>query len=130
MQVHTETLKHVSTDSYTVGKRARRTDAGKTYEIKRWTVEVTIGKDRRAIRCSPSYTVGPVVALDSIDLYGLAVRFSSGEKVWPGSAVWWACHGQVNNLRPNIDKHGHFFLAGFFEDVAESAHRSMHNAVA
>lgn len=114
MQVHLETIKTLPADVYKT-KRGPVT-------IERKTVEVTVGKDRRAIACYES--------ADRIDLYGLAVRFSQGSKVWPASAVYWRASGNVNNLRPNIDKRGHFTLVGFAEDFDGKPVRSQHNAVA
>ena len=108
--VHIDTLK-------TVGQR---TVGSYTFDEK--TIEVSIGTDRRAVRCSAD--------AKSITIFGLAVRFSQGSKVWPGSAIYWRETGVVNNLRPNIDKRGYFLLAGFAEDFDGKAVRSQHNAVA
>ncbi len=108
--VHTDTLK-------VIGQRTVR-----DYTFDETTIEVSIGNDRRAVRCSANSR--------SINLFDLAVRFSQGSKVWPGSAVYWRDTGVVNNLRPNIDKRGYFLLAGFAEDFAGKAIRSQHNAVA
>lgn len=108
--VHIDTLKVVG----------QRTVGSHTWDIT--TVEVSIGTDRRALRCSADSKC--------VTVYGLAVRFSQGSKVWPGSATYWRETGVVNNLRPNIDKSGYFLLAGFAEDFAGKAVRSQHNAVA
>ena len=115
MQVHIETLKHAGED-VVKGK-------DRTYTFQRYTVEVTIGNDRRAIRCTPC-------GHERLDLYGLAVRFSTGTKVWPGTATYWYKGGHVNNLRPNIDKRGYFLLVGYAADFDGKAVRSQHNAVA
>lgn len=115
MQVHIETLKHVGQEAYA------------HVTIQRYTVEVTIGKDRRAVRCHPVRVNGEI---DHLNLFDLAVRFSSGAKVWPGSAVWWSKTGNVNNLRPNIDKRGYFSLVGYFADFEAKPVASQHNAVA
>lgn len=93
------------------------------YTREEFSVEVSIGNDRRAVRCAK-------YAEDHLDLFDLAVRFSTGAKVWPGSATYWFKSGNVNNLRPNIDKRGHFICCGFFEDFAAAPVRSLHNAVA
>lgn len=92
--------------------------------FERQTIEITIGKDRRRVNCHANS--------ESVDLFGLAVRFRTGAKVWPASAVYWRKSGNVNNLRPNIDKfNGQFCqLLGFFEDYEQSKVRSQHNAVA
>ena len=92
--------------------------------FERQTIEISIGNDRRRVNCHQSR--------DCIDLYGLAVRFRTGAKVWPASAVYWLKSGNVNNLRPMIDKfNGQFCqLLGYFEDHEQSKHRSQHNAVA
>lgn len=123
MQVHIDTLKISERASYTVGKGKN----AKVVEFDRHTVEITIGDDRRAVACHPTYKDG---ALSDITIYGLAVRFSQGAKVWPGHATWWAQSGNVNNLHPNIDKSGHFFLAGYAADYDGKAVKSQHNAVA
>ena len=113
--VHADTVES-HTETYTSKK--------KLVSFERQTVEVTIGKDRRRVNCSTSEK--------AITVYGLAVRFRTGTKVWPGSATYWAESGNVNNLTPNIDKFSGQFcqLVGFFEDHETSQHRSLHNAVA
>lgn len=108
MQVHIETLKTISGDLWS-----------------RATVEITIKGDRREVVC---YESGGANHRHLV-IYGLAVRFSSGEKVWPGSATYWFESGNVNNLRPNIDKRGYFTLVGFISDYEGKSVRSTHNAV-
>jgi hypothetical protein len=110
LEVHIDTLKVVG--QCTVGN----------YTFDQHTIEVSIGSDRRVVRCSTSD--------DHVTIHGMAVRFNQGTKVWPGSAVYWLKNGTVNNLRPNIDKRGYFLLVGFAEDFAGKAVRSQHNAVA
>jgi hypothetical protein len=107
MQVHIETLQTVG------GKQ---------------TVEITIGSDRRRVPC---YERGaPGQRWHDLTICGLAVRFRTGTKVWPGTAVYWFSSGNVNNLTPNIDKRGHFSLVGYAEDFVGKTVRSQHNAVA
>jgi hypothetical protein len=120
---HLDTLQQGPDDVYTDKK-------GKTYAWKTYSIEITIKGDRRRVACSVSNY--PDGSLDSISLFGLAVRFRTGTKVWPGSAVYWGKTSSVNNLRPNIDKfNGQFCqLVGYFEDHEASKHRSLHNAVA
>ena len=112
MQVHFETYREVEPFV---------TKDGKSYP--RFSVEVTIGKDRREVGASSLFN-------GRIAVYGLAVRFSSGSKVWPGSALYWVESGNVNNLTPNIDKRGHFSLVGYSADFVGREVRSLHNAVA
>jgi len=114
--IHFDTLQS-ETRTYSTRK-----DGTQSYEAH--TVEVSIGNKRRRVNCSQHD--------GRTTIYGLAVRFRTGTKVWPGSAVYWAKTGNINNLRPNIDKfNGQFCsLVGFFEDHADSKHRSLHNAVA
>jgi hypothetical protein len=111
LTVHIETLKTLEKDAY--GRIPH-------------TVEVTIGKDRRAVPCYPMNRDGK---LHSVTVYGLAVRFSSGDKVWPGSATYWAETGNVNNLTPNIDRRGYFSLVGYIEDFADKNSKSRHNSI-
>lgn len=105
-------------------KPASYTYKGKTRAYEAETIEITIRGDRRRVRCHAGET--------NISIYGLAVRFRTGTKVWPGSATYWHKTGNVNNLRPNIDKFSGQFcqLVGFFDDYESSRHRSQHNAVA
>ena len=97
---------------------------GRLVTFDRQTIEITIRGDRRRVRCWGG--------ADDITIYDLAVRFRTGTKVWPGSATYWHKTGNVNNLRPNIDKFSGQFcqLVGFLEDHESSSHRSQHNAVA
>lgn len=113
--VHLDTLQSAP-DEYTV--------RGVTRTFDRQTIEITIRGDRRRVPCH----AGP----DHISIYGLAVRFQTGTKVWPGSAIYWREKGHVNNLRPNIDRFSGQFcqLVGYFEDHVASKHRSQHNSVA
>lgn len=98
---------------------------GRTFQ--RHSVEITIGKDRRAVYCSSIYGEE---GKRRIFIHDLAVRFSSGAKVWPGNATYWIDADRVNGLQPNIDKRGHFSLCGFAADFDGKAVRSQHNAVA
>lgn len=113
--VHTDTLQSTPA-SYTY--------KGVTHAYDEQTIEITIRGDRRRVPCHAAET--------NISIFGLAVRFRTGTKVWPGSAIYWREKGHVNNIRPNIDKfNGQFCsLVGFFADHADSKHRSLHNAVA
>lgn len=115
--VHPETVRQEADATYTDRKGVARS-------YKRHTVEVTIHGDRRRVACSPDAT--------AITVFGIALRFRTGTKVWPGSAVFWRGGGHVNNIRPNIDKfNGQWCsVVGFFEDHKDSEHRSQHNAVA
>jgi hypothetical protein len=88
-----------------------------------YSVEVTVKGDRREVRCSALWN-------GHITVWGLAVRFQTGTKVWPGSANYWVESGNINNLRPDIDKRGHVSLVGFSSDFEDKACRSRHNAVA
>lgn len=99
--------------------------SGRTFQ--RHSVEITIGKDRRTVYCSDAFGAE---GQRRITVHGLAVRFSSGAKVWPGNATYWIAHDKLNGLNPNIDKRGHFSLCGFAEDFEGKAVRSQHNAVA
>ena len=117
MQVHIDTLRQDADYIYTDKRGVQKS-------IPRHSIEVTIRNDRRRVRCGSIWN-------GSLPIFDLAVKFSSGEKVWPGSAYYWIESGNVNNLRPQIDKRGHFILAGFFEDFEDKANiRSQHNAVA
>lgn len=111
MQVHFDTFK--PTETYVAN--------GKEYQ--RHTVEVSIGNDRRTVKCSGIYN-------GWVEVYGLAVRFQTGAKVWPGSVTYWVESGKANAPRPNIDKRGHVSLVGFYEDYKGKAVQSQHNAVA
>lgn len=112
MQVHFETFKQTGTRTFDDGRA-----------IDTYSVEVTIRGDRRAVRCSGVFN-------DNITVYDIAVRFQTGAKVWPGYTTYWLKTGNVNNVRPSIDKRGHVSLVGFFEDYEGKAVRSQHNAVA
>ena len=90
--------------------------------IPQFTVEITIGTDRRTVKASGVWN-GHVI------VHGLAIRFSSGNKVWPGTATYWLASGNINHIRPNIDKSGSFSLIGYAEDYENKSVRSEHNAV-
>lgn len=114
--VHLDTLQSKPV-SYTTRK-------GEVRYFDKETIEITIGNDRRRVACHS----GP----NRISIFDLAVRFRTGTKVWPGSAVYWVESGNVNNLTPNIDKfNGRWCsLVGYFDDHVDSERRSQHNAVA
>ena len=119
MQVHYETLRQEADYVFT--------RKGVEKRLERFSVEITIpssrGETRRRVSCSSEYN-------GCIWIHDLALRFSQGSKVWPGTATYWPKTGNVTNARPNIDKHGHFFLVGFFEDFDGKKVASQHNAVA
>jgi hypothetical protein len=112
MQVHFDTYREI--ESYI-------SESGRS--IPQFVVDVTVRDERRTVRASSVFN-------DRITVHGLAVRFSSGSKVWPGSAIYWIKSGNVNHIRPNIDKSGNFILVGYAEDFDGKAVRSQHNAVA
>jgi len=112
MQVHFDTHREVEPYVWKDGTTS-----------KQFVVDVTVRGERRTVRASGVFN-------DRITVFGLAVKFSSGSKVWPGSALYWLKNGVVNTIRPNIDKNGHFILVGYAEDFAGKAVRSQHNAVA
>lgn len=116
MQVHFDTHRQEADYVYTDKK-------GVPHAYPQFSVEVTIRNDRRRVSCSDARD-------GHICIHDLAVRFSSGDKVWPGTAAYWVESGNVNNLRPNIDKRGHFILAGYIADYETKPVRSQHNAVA
>lgn len=111
MQVHPETHKQVEPLTLKDGSLWDR-----------FTVEVTVRGVRREVAAS-------AVRDGRFYVHDLAVKFSSGAKVWPGYAIYWTETGVVNNLRPNIDKTGHFQLVGFAADFGGRPVRSQHNAV-
>lgn len=114
MQVHIDTFK--STGIHTYG----------TFSREEFSVEITIKGDRRAVRCV-QWGAGDDARLT---IFGLAVKFNQGAKVWPGCATYWIKSGRVNNLTPNIDKRGTFILCGYSADFEGKSVRSQHNAVA
>lgn len=120
LQVHIETLKISGKGSYKTGKGK----TAKTVEYDMHSIEVTIAGDRREVRCHPSDK--------NVSVFGLAVKFQTGEKIWPASAIYWIEKGTVNNIRPNIDKFSgqNCRLVGYMSDFEQSSTRSMHNAVA
>ena len=95
--------------------------AGKEFDS--YSVEITINNDRREVVCS-------CIADDNMVIHGLAVRFKTGAKVWPGHATYWVSSDKVNGLAANIGKMGSVRLVGFFSDFQEKTCRSRHNAVA
>lgn len=115
MQVHYDTYREEAPVTMTI--------RGEQRIVKRYSVEVTIGNDRRRIACGAEWN-------DHFMLFGLALRFSQGSKVWPGTGTYWIKGNHVNSIRPNIDRSGHFILVGYFEDYADKKVRSQHNAVA
>lgn len=124
MKVYPETYKHAGTETYPARKKGAA-----PVVIERHTVEVEINGDRRAVFAHKTEWKDDPTR-NSITIYGLAVRFSQGEKVWPGQATYWFKTGQVGHVNPNIDKRGHFFLEGYAADYEGKAVRSAHNAVA
>lgn len=123
MQVHIETLTRLPDEVTMIGRGKNAVP----FTSVRHTVEVTIKGERRAVRCLTDISDE---ARKHLTIFGIAVRFSHGAKVWPGSAVYWFKSGNVNNVRPDIDKSGVFYVVGFADDFAGKASRSQHNAVA
>jgi hypothetical protein len=114
MQVHVETHQREADYVFTNKRGEQR------YE--RYTVEVTINGARRRVACGETYK-------DRLPIFGLAVRFSQGAKVWRGTADYVVSKGTVINLQPCIDKRGYFSLAGYWEDFEKKAVASQHNAI-
>ena len=91
------------------------------------SIEIEIRGDRRRVGAFS-------ITHEQILIHGLAVRYPTGKKVWPGRAIYWKDSGDVNNLRAtNIDHRtgsGFVLLVGYFADYADKAVRSNHSAVA
>lgn len=121
MQVHIDTFRNDPSETYLIGKGKRQ----RSVTIERNSVEITINGDRRRVRCSS------VINNSNIRLYEIAVRFGAGKKVWPGGAMYWLETGNVNNVRPNIDRHSWhtFSVCGYAEDYKNKPVSSQHNAV-
>lgn len=67
-----------------------------------------------------------------IDIYGIAVRYRTGTKVWPGRCVYWPATGNINNVHGPQDHRQRFHqlsVVGFWADVQEQ-YRSEHSSVA
>ena len=107
-------------DTYKISGQIILND-GKTLDTH--SVEVTIDKKRREVPCGAIFN-------NRVTIFDLAVRFYGGNKVWPGTALYWIENNNVNNLRPNINKSGNFLLAGFIADYQNKSTHSQHNAVA
>lgn len=90
------------------------------------TIEVEISGDRRRL---PAWAFS-----DHVYIAGLAVKYPTGKKVWPGRAIYWPASGRVNNLHArNMDHRvgsNYVVLVGYFADYANKAVRSQHKAVA
>ena len=65
-------------------------------------------------------------------IHGLAVRYPTGKKVWPGSATYWPANGHINGVcGPQDHRNGRnstLQIVGFWSDVQER-YRSEHNSV-
>ena len=67
-------------------------------------------------------------AEERLDIYGFAVRYSQGEKIWSGCISYWPASGKFS--RPDVPMHhrnrwAHVSVVGFYEDVPER-YRSRH----
>lgn len=59
---------------------------------------------------------------EHITVYGIAVRYPTGTKVWHGTFTYWPVSGNINGVRNSIDHHARFAnlsVVGFYEDVRE-----------
>jgi hypothetical protein len=115
MQVHHETYRQEEDFAFTDKN-------GREHRGERYSVEITIRGDRRRVVCGDIYQ-------DSFRIYGLAVRFQNGEKVWRGEATYLISKNKVINLLPCIDKRGQFSLVGYFKDFDGKKIISQHNAM-
>ena len=86
-----------------------------------FVVDVTIRGERRTVAAS-----GPLGK--SFYVFGLAVRFKTGTKIWPGRALCWIESHNVSDLRPCIEKRGGVALAGFLADYKGKESYSQHAA--
>ena len=90
------------------------------------SIEIEIRGDRRRVR---AFQNG-----DHILVYGLAVKYQTGKKIWPGMAIYWPASGNINNLQAsNMDhraRSNFVLLVGYWADYADTKARSQHKAVA
>jgi hypothetical protein len=67
-----------------------------------------------------------------VTIHGLAIRYQTGKKLWPGTAIYWRESGHVNNVfgpQDHRQRHHSLQIVGFWEDVAQQ-YRSEHSSVA
>ena len=60
---------------------------------------------------------------DHITVYGIAIRYPTGSKVWFGSFVYWPATGHINNIHTPMEhraRFAHVNVVGFYEDAKES----------
>lgn len=90
------------------------------------SIEIEIRGDRRRVRAFRSG--------DFILVHGLAVKYKTGKKIWPGHAIYWPASGNINNLQAsNMDhraRSNFVMLVGYWADYADTTARSQHKAVA
>lgn len=75
--------------------------------------------------------VAAFISGDYVTIYGLSVRYRTGSKVWPGSAMYWPATGHINNVRGPQDHRSTFrpvSVVGFWEDAKEQ-YKSEHSSV-
>lgn len=88
------------------------------------TVEVTIGKTRKAVPCFLHESDNPFLSV-----YGLAVRYPTGSKVWRGNALYSVKNNRVINVRASgmdrRSRNNRVSLVGFYDDVTDRA-KSQH----
>jgi len=66
-----------------------------------------------------------------LTIFGLAIRYQTGTKIWPGTAIYWFKNGAINNVRGPQDHRQRFHslqIVGFWEDAQEPV-RSRHSSV-
>ena len=59
---------------------------------------------------------------DRITIYGFAIRYSQGQKIWHASVCYWPATGKFSQVNPPMDhrnRWAHVTLVGFYEDVPE-----------
>jgi hypothetical protein len=75
---------------------------------------------------------GGEAAYRHFTIYGLAVRYRTGSKVWPGTAIYWPATGHINNVLGTQDhrsgRGASLQIVGFWSDVQDQ-YRSEHSSV-
>lgn len=86
------------------------------------TAEVTIDGNTKTLQI--------YAYADCVRVFGVAVKYRTGEKVWNGEFIFWPTSGNVNNVSSGLDHRGsrhQLEIVGFYSDFAAGV-QSQHNA--
>lgn len=85
------------------------------------TAVVEIHGKQKTLKTSPVYDRSEDGSDAHIYVYGIALKYTSGSKIWNGAFTYWFKSGNINGVNmEHRARHASVSVVGFYEDAPQS----------